>query len=352
VEPTLFFILFFWVCVLNTTVECTLCVCGVCGVCVVVLLSFNFARGTMPVTPPQLPKQPSTDSGASSASTHAGSPVCPASTTTKTRTFWEARSIPHVQKRWKPALELAAIRQLNELRKRLDAEDNKPELKELKDEIDFYEQQLREPRNYDTILKNCKVDAEALVAEGGLHPACAQLVQDLLSLLRLEIEEIEAEATAESSAVPTDSVQPVAALGSIPSVYPVVSGNVAAARQLCVNLARECQTGELESGSSLDDTAVRDLKARLCTRYPTGVLKTRSLELPGSNPKTKYTSWLVNPKRFKLSEACPDIASDVPGFKLKAEGDQNEQWPEVLRVLQFVGLYEAYRALLDASTAA
>ncbi len=71
-----------------------------------------------------------------------------------------------------------------------------------------------------------------------------------------------------------------------------------------------------------------------------------------SDPKTQYASWLVNPKRCKLSEACPDIANDVPGFTLKAEGYKNEQWPEVLRVLQFVGLYEAFRALLDASTAA
>ena len=50
----------------------------------------------------------------------------------------------------------------------------------------------------------------------------------------------------------------------------------------------------------------------------------------------------------------PRIAKDVPGFALpvKAQGYKNEQWPEVVRVLQFVGLYEAYRALLDASTPA
>jgi hypothetical protein len=308
----------------------------------VLLLSFNFARGTMPVTPPQLPKEASTDSAASSASTHGGSPVRPASPTTKTLTFSIALpSIP--QKHWQPALELAAIRQLNELRRRLDAGDEAPELQA---EIDFYEQQLRAPRDYKEILNNCIVDAEALVAEkDGLHPACAQLVQDLLSLLRLEIE---AGATAESSAVPTVSVQPVAALGSIPSAYPAVSEAVAAARQKCVDLARECQSGELASGNSLDPDAVKALKAK----HPAERLITRQLNLPNSNPKTLYESWVVTPKRFKLSEMCPDIANDVPGFKLKAQGYKNEQWPEVLRVLQFVGEYEAYRALLDAHPAA
>jgi len=304
---------------------------------VLLLLSFNFARGTMPVTPPQLPKEASTDSAASSASTHGGSPVRPASPTTKTLAFSIALpSIP--QKHWKPALELAAIRQLNELRRRLDAGDEAPELQA---EIDFYEQQLRAPRDYKAIMKNCIADAEALVAEkDGLRPACLQLVQDLLSLLRLEIE---AGATAESSAVPTVSVQPVAALGSIPSAYPAVSEAVAAARQKCVDLARECQSGELASGNSLDPDAVKALKAK----HPAELI-TRQLNLPNSNPKTLYESWVVTPKRFKLSEMRLDIANDVPGFKLKAQGYKNEQWPEVLRVLQFVGEYDAYRALLDA----
>ena len=324
-------------------------VCGVCGVCGCVWfgLSVNFARGTMPVTPTQIPKEASTDSAASSASTHAGSPVPPASPTMRTLTFSEAPSNPHALKQ--PALALAAIRHFDALRKRLDAGDNPDELKA---EIDFYEQQLREPRDYKKILNDSIADAEALVVEEGLSAVCVELAQDLLKRLKLEIEVDLATAASravpvESSAVPTISAQPVAALGSFQHVYPPVPPQVAAARQQCVELARECQSIALGLGKSLDATEVKDLKAK----YPT-VLMTRNLDLPDSNPKTKYASWLVTPKRCKLTEACPDIANDVPGFTLKAQGYKNEQWPEVLRVLQFVGLYEAYRALLDASTPA
>ena len=324
-------------------------VCGVCGVCGCVWfgLSVNFARGTMPVTPPQLPKEASTDSAASSASTHAGSPVPPASPTMRTLTFSEAPSNPHALKQ--PALALAAIRHFDALRKRMDAGDNSPELKA---EIDFYEQQLREPRDYQKILNDSIADAEALVVEEGLSAVCVELAQDLLKRLKVETE---AEATAASPAVPVESSdsdvptisgQPVAALGSFQHVYPLVPEHVAAARQVCVELARQCQSVALGLGKSLDATEVKALKAQ----YPTGVLTTRNLNLPDSNPKTKYASWLVTPKRCKLTEACPDIANDVPGFTLKAQGYKNEQWPEVLRVLQFVGLYEAYRALLDAGT--
>jgi hypothetical protein len=40
------------------------------------------------------------------------------------------------------------------------------------------------------------------------------------------------------------------------------------------------------------------------------------------------------------------------GFNLKAQGWGNVEWLEAQRAVQFLREYEAYRALLDASTAA
>ena len=50
--------------------------------------------------------------------------------------------------------------------------------------------------------------------------------------------------------------------------------------------------------------------------------------------------------------ATTDIGRDVRGFNLKAQGWCNVEWPEAQRAVQFLREYEAYRALLDASTAA
>jgi hypothetical protein len=38
--------------------------------------------------------------------------------------------------------------------------------------------------------------------------------------------------------------------------------------------------------------------------------------------KAQYPCWLVTPKRYKLSEACPDIAKDVPWLRTESRGLQ------------------------------
>ena len=64
--------------------------------------------------------------------------------------------------------------------------------------------------------------------------------------------------------------------------------------------------------------------------------------------------WMINPGAFQFSmtTATTDIGRDVRGINLKAQGWGNVEWPEAQRAVQFLREYEAYRAVLDASTAA
>ena len=109
----------------------------------------------------------------------------PASPTRRTPplTFSKAPSNPHALKQ--PRLIIPAIRHFDALStgKRWEEGENSAD-SELKAEIVFYERQLREPRDYETIRNDSIVDAEALVAEEDLSPACVELVQNLLIVLK------------------------------------------------------------------------------------------------------------------------------------------------------------------------
>jgi hypothetical protein len=79
-----------------------------------------------------------------------------------------------------------------------------------------------------------------------------------------------------------------------------------------------------------------------------------SSERAGGEKEAGKWMWLINPASFQFSmkDATTDIGRDVKGFNLKNQGYKNEEWPEVLRAVQFLREYEAYRAVRDGATPA
>ena len=79
-----------------------------------------------------------------------------------------------------------------------------------------------------------------------------------------------------------------------------------------------------------------------------------AVECAGGEKEAGQWMWLINPASFQLSmkDATTDIGRDVKGFNLKNQGYKNEEWPEVLRAVQFLREYEAYRAVRDGATPA